>query len=125
MLKAQVIGHIGQDAVIEHVNGQSVIKFSVAHSEKGPADQSGNRQSKTTWVNCSWWTEKTKILPFLVKGSQIYVEGLPSINAYQDKQGAFQASFRLSVISVQLLASKQNSQQPQEQNSEPVDDLPF
>ena len=34
MIKMQVIGHLGQDATVNNVNGKSVINFSVAHSEK-------------------------------------------------------------------------------------------
>ena len=32
MLKTQAIGHLGNDAVVNNVNGKNVINFNVAHS---------------------------------------------------------------------------------------------
>lgn len=34
MLKLEVIGHIGSDAVLKDFNGKKYIAFNVAHSEK-------------------------------------------------------------------------------------------
>ena len=34
MIKLQVIGNLGRDAVMNNVNGKTVINFTVAHSEK-------------------------------------------------------------------------------------------
>jgi len=33
MIKLQVIGNLGKDAVVNNVNGKSVINFNVAHTE--------------------------------------------------------------------------------------------
>ena len=34
MIKLQVIGNLGKDAVVNNVNGKSVINFNVAHTER-------------------------------------------------------------------------------------------
>jgi single-strand DNA-binding protein len=73
MLKVLVIGHLGKDATVNNVNGKTVINFTVAHSEKYK-DAQGDRQSKTTWVDCAWWSDRSAIVPYLKKGAQVYVE---------------------------------------------------
>jgi single-strand DNA-binding protein len=74
MFRTDAIGHIGNDATVSLVNGKSVINFNIAYTEKFK-DQSGTDQSKTTWVHCNWWTEKTAIVPLLKKGQKVLVSG--------------------------------------------------
>lgn len=57
MLKNLILGHLGKDAVVSNVNGKTVINFNVAHSENW-TDNAGVKNQKTTWVGCSYWTEK-------------------------------------------------------------------
>ncbi|MDI3319969.1 single-stranded DNA-binding protein [Pinibacter soli] len=126
MIKTQAIGHLGNDAIVNDVNGKKVINFSVAHSTKSK-DQFGNAINHTLWVNCSWWTDKTNIVPYLKKGTLVYVEGIPSVDSYQNAQNVVVPQLRLRVASVQLLGSGQRSDnnQPAQTIDEPVDDLPF
>lgn len=144
MIKLQVIGNLGRDAVVNNVNGKNVINFTVAHTEKFK-DSAGNQKDKTVWVDCAYWTDRTAIAPYLKKGTQVYAEGQPDIRTYQTQDGKQGASLSLRVLSVQLLGSRpeqgggnNNSyQQPASAYtpassspapadiSEPVDDLPF
>jgi single-strand DNA-binding protein len=134
MIKIQVIGHLGKDCETRTVDGKNVINFNVAHSEKW-TDAKGEKQERTTWVNCAYWTDKTGIAPYLKKGTQAYVEGTPSVRQWStnDKSGV---SLECRVGMVQLLGSKQegaeNGQQtaPQAQAKAPTpavddSDLPF
>jgi single-strand DNA-binding protein len=144
MIKLQVIGNLGKDAIVNNVNGKSVINFNVAHTERF-RDAQGNQKDKTTWVECAYWTDRTAVAPYLKKGTQIYVEGTPDIRVYQTNDGKQGASLSLRVLNVQLLGSRPegNTSSPstygqQSYNqpspvattsaadiSEPVDDLPF
>ena len=145
MIKLQAIGHLGKDAILNNANGKSVINFSVAHSEK-IKDVHGNVKDKTIWVDCAYWTEKTAILPYLVKGIQVYVEGNPDVRAYTTNSGVSGANLVLRITNIQLLGGNQNNQQQQNQQQntqqssqqnfennlgnkanefEPLDDLPF
>jgi len=145
MIKLQVIGHLGKDATTNNVNGKSVINFTVAHSEKYK-DAHGNQVDKTTWVECSYWTERTGLAPYLKKGGQIYAEGSPEVRTYAKNDGTTGVSLTLRVVNVQLLGSANGSQnQPATHNAqpaattgatnkkqnpaqditEPIDDLPF
>ena len=106
MLKLLVIGHLGKDATVNNVNGKNVISFSVAHAERYK-DAQGAQVDKTTWVECSYWTEKTAIAPYLKKGTQVYAEGIPDIRNYTTNDGRTGSSLILRVSSVQLLGSKE------------------
>ena len=141
MIKMQIIGNLGKDCVVNTVNGKNVINFTVAHTEKF-RDSQGNNQEKTTWVDCAYWTDKTAISPYLVKGKQVFVEGTPEVKSFQRNDGTPGASLSLRVREVQLLggkaegggsnlmgsesmaSSKTNIPSPSDV-TEPIDDLPF
>jgi single-strand DNA-binding protein len=132
MLKAQVLGHLGNDCQVSNVNGVTVINFNCCHTEKYK-NKEGVVVSKSVWVNCSYFTEKTAIAQYLKKGTQIYAEGTPSVDIYKNKDNQSIPQLRLRVNMVQLLGSsnRQDNPQPQqpvnnaEQQEGLVDDLPF
>ena len=107
MIKLQVIGNLGKDAVVNNVNGKSVINFNVAHTEKYK-DAQGVQKDRTTWVDCSYWTDRTAVAPYLKKGTQVYVEGTPDVRTYTTADGRNGASLTLRIGSVQLLGSRGN-----------------
>lgn len=115
MIKLQIIGHLGKDCRQNEVNGKNVINFSVAHTEKFK-NSAGTLQERTTWVECAYWTDRTGIVPYLVKGQLVYVEGSPEAEAYKKQDGEPGASLKLRVREVQLLGSKGDAQK-QEENS--------
>jgi single-strand DNA-binding protein len=107
MIKLQVIGNLGKDAIVNEVNGKSVINFNVAHTERFK-DAQGNPKDRTTWVDCSYWTDRTAVAPYLKKGTQVYVEGTPDVRTYTTADGRNGASLTLRIVSVQLLGAKSN-----------------
>lgn len=111
MIKLQVIGNLGKDCVMNQVNGKNVINFNVAHTEKFK-DNSGAVKEKTTWVECAYWTDRTGVAPYLKRGSQVYVEGVPELRYYQKNDGTPGTSLSLRVLSLQLIGSKPEGSQP-------------
>jgi single-strand DNA-binding protein len=105
MIKLTVIGNLGKDAVVNNVNGKSVINFSVAHTEK-IKDAQGNVKDKTIWVECAYWTDRTAIAPYLRKGTQVYAEGSPDLRNYTTQDGRTGTSLTLRIQQVQLLGGK-------------------
>lgn len=105
MLKLNVIGHLGKDAIVNNVNGKSVINFSVAHSEK-IRDAQGNQNDKTIWVECAYWTDRVAIAPYLKKGTQVYAEGNGDIRSYTTNDGRSGTNLTLRVLNIQLLGGK-------------------
>lgn len=138
MIKTTLIGHLGMDATIKDVNGKTVINFSVAHTESFKNSE-GVKIEKTMWVACAHWSDRTAIAQYLKKGTQVYVEGIPSVDAYTNKEGKLVANLKLRVNQIQLLGSaKPHEQTTQEAATELVkngtvtenfsdgpDDLPF
>ncbi len=147
MIKLQIIGHLGADCTTNEVNGKNVINFNVAHSEKYK-DHQGNLVEKTIWVKCAYWTDRTAIAQYLKRGQLIYAEGTPEAEGYLNKENQNAASLKMRVFQVQLLGSKNDNQEGNnQQNSnyqsapssgskekqpaaatveeEPADDLPF
>ncbi len=142
MIKLQVIGNLGKDALVNNVNGKNVINFTVAHTERFK-DAQGNQKDKTVWVDCAYWTDRTAVAPYLKKGTQVYVDGQPDVRTYTTQDGRQGATLSLRVLSVQLLGGKPsdsggNSDSGNNYQSapatagpsaneltEPLDDLPF
>ncbi|MGE5521037.1 MAG: single-stranded DNA-binding protein [Candidatus Dadabacteria bacterium] len=105
MIKMQVIGNLGKDCVVNTVNGKNVINFTVAHTEKY-RDSQGNNQEKTTWVDCAYWTDRTAIAPYLQKGQQVFVEGIPEVRSFTRNDGSAGASLSLRIREIQLLGGR-------------------
>lgn len=137
MIKLQVIGNLGKDCVQKEVNGKNVINFNVANTEKFKGSD-GSLQERTTWVECAYWTDRTGIAPYLLKGKLVFVEGTPEATAYKRNDGEPAASLRLKVREVQLLGGRSDSDQSDasapgasQSTASPVvhesgaDDLPF
>lgn len=113
MLKTELIGNLGADAVVRNVNGTNAIGFSVAHNETYK-DSQGVKHEKTIWVNCTLWrTKETKLTEFLKKGQMVFVEGTPSVGVYTNREGQKVADFQLRVNRIELIGSRSdNNQQP-------------
>lgn len=131
MLKLEIIGNLGKDCSTNVVNGNHVINFSVAHSDK-TRDQENNWIEKTVWVECAYWTEKTGVVNFLRKGQQVYAEGIPEVKTYTKKDGSTGISLTLRVIYLQLVGSispdgvhKISEKEKEAIHSTVSDDLPF
>jgi single-strand DNA-binding protein len=136
MLKAQILGHLGNDCQVSNVNGVTVVNFNCCHSEKYK-NKEGVIVNKSVWVNCSYFTEKTAIAAYLKKGTQIYAEGTPSVDIYKNKDNQSIPQLRLRVNMVQLLGSSNKQDNPQPQAQQPnngtvaqddlgeIDSLPF
>ena len=102
MIKLQIIGNLGKDCIVNTVNGNNVINFSVAHTEKFK-NKEGNVEERTTWVECAYWTDKTTVAEYLKKGKMVYAEGSPSADAYLNKEGNAAGTLRMRVQNLQLL----------------------
>jgi single-strand DNA-binding protein len=109
MIKLQIIGNLGKDCIVKEINGKHVINFSVAHTERFK-DAQGNQKERTTWVECAYWTDRTAIAPYLVKGTSVYAEGSPEADAYTNKEGQAAATLRMRVQNIQLLGGNKDNQ---------------
>ncbi|MEO6405157.1 MAG: single-stranded DNA-binding protein [Ferruginibacter sp.] len=109
MIKLQIIGNLGADCITKEVNGKNVINFNVAHSEKFK-DSQGVQKEKTTWVNCAYWTDRTAVAQYLLKGKTVYAEGFPEVDQYTNKDGQPAVTLRMRVMNLQLLGGNTEGQ---------------
>jgi len=74
--KAILIGHLGKDPELKYTtNGRAVATFSLATNENW-TDQSGQKQTKTTWHNIVAWGKQAEVInEYCRKGKQLYIEG--------------------------------------------------
>lgn len=120
MLKTQLIGRIGQDAIIRTWNGKNAISFSVAHNEKY-TDKDGVRHENTVWLNCTLWRDNPKLASYLKKGQMVFIEGVPSVSVYVSKKtGEALPDFQISVRNLELISGSdtQEKQDPELSESE-------
>lgn len=116
MIKLQVIGNLGKDCIVKEVNGKNVINFSVAHTERFK-DAQGNQKERTTWVECAYWTDRTAIAPYLLKGQMVFAEGSPEADGYLNKDNQPAATLRMRVQTIQLLGNRNSGDNQQNSGS--------
>ena len=129
MQQITLIGNIGKDAEVKKLGNNDYTCFNVGVSKK---DSKG--ESITTWYTCYKYGTNDKLIQFLTKGTKVAVSG--DLTAKMtESSGKTYLNLNVSVLSLELLGSKQESStqstqaptQPQafEPTAGPADDLPF
>lgn len=112
MIKLQVIGNVGRDADVKEINGRRAINFSVAHNRKYKT-QDGTEVESTVWVGCTIWRDAkqgTEIAKHLTMGTRVFVEGVPGVQLYKNKEGQHSASIQLQVTNIELLGGRKENE---------------
>src|ERR1044072_1947543 len=111
MVKIQVIGYAGKDAIVQQHGTESVINFSVCHTDKY-TNAVGQKLERATWVTCSWWLENTNVAQYIKKGTLLWVEGFPEAKQYKNKTtGEITSYLSMRVSRVELLGGKREDNQ--------------
>lgn len=85
--KVILVGRLGRDAETKFTpGGAAVTKFSIATSFNRKDPQSGEWKEETNWSNITVWKAEN-IAQYLLKGTQVYVEGRLQTRSYEDKDG--------------------------------------
>ena len=103
MFKSIVIGNLGADAQVKESNGSKFVTFRVAHTESY-SDQSGQKHESTTWIDCIMSNAESKVVPYLKKGTKVYVSGNCSLRVFSSaKYRQMMAGAQINVQNVELL----------------------
>ena len=89
--KVILLGRLGRDPEVVSLNdGNKIIKFSVATSERWKDRNSGEQRERTEWHNVVIFNENLGRIAeqYLRKGSQVYLEGQMQTRKWQDQSGA-------------------------------------
>jgi single-strand DNA-binding protein len=106
--KVQLIGHLGQNPEIRSFdNGKSMARFSIATTDSY-LDASGKKITETQWHNLVVWGNLAKVAEkYLLKGSEVAVEGKLTHRVYNDKDGQ-KKYFTEIVVSEFLMLQNKN-----------------
>ncbi len=93
--KVMLIGNLGRDAETRHTpNGNAVTNFSIATARR-VKDQSGEWRDETDWHDVVLWRGEN-VAPYLLKGTQVYIEGRLQTRSWEDQSG--QKKYRTEVV---------------------------
>ena len=108
--KVQLIGNLGNNPEIRTLeSGKKMARFSMATSETYRSTK-GEKVTETQWHNIVAWGKVAEIAEqFLVKGSEIAVEGKLINRNYTDKDGVKRYVTEVQVNEVLMLGEKKTA----------------
>lgn len=110
-----ILGNLGNDPDIRTMpNGDLVAKISVATSESWIDKNTNERKTQTEWHSIVFYRRQAEICgQYLKKGSKVYVEGKLRTRKWQDQNGQDRYTTEIQGDVLQMLDSRQDSQQQQ------------
>lgn len=106
MNNLQVIGNLGADAEVKHVNDRTFVSFNVADTQKW-TDANGEAHDTTMWVGCALNGDGGNLLQYLKKGTMVFVEGRMTTRVYSsEKARAMVAGVDLHVRHIELIGGR-------------------
>ena len=103
MLNFSCIGNLGGNARVQEKDGRKFIAFNVAVTDKW-TDANGQPHETTDWVSCTLNGDGGNILPYLVTGAKVYVEGRGSTRLYSSpKDRMMKSGANISVTRIELV----------------------
>lgn len=100
--KVQLIGNLGAEPkTFTSQNGQSFVTATLATNES--FKQNDEWKTRVEWHQLVMFEKLTKIVEYLQKGSQVYVEGKLRSNQWTDGDDNTRHSLSIVVSNIQLL----------------------
>ena len=110
--RVTLIGNLGKDPEVRYLpSGDAVTNITVATTDKWKDKQSGEAREATEWHKVSFFGKLAEIAgQYLLKGSQVYIEGKLQTRKYTDKDGVEKYSTEIKAETLQMLGSRQGGQ---------------
>lgn len=121
MNRVTLIGNLGADGDLKvFTDGNGVLNFSIATSEKWTDKQSGEKKEKTEWHRCKLFGPRAKSLAqYLKKGTKVAVIGSIETRSYE-KDGVKQYATEIKVMDLEFCGGTK----AQESAAAPADEDP-
>lgn len=105
--KVILIGNLGSDPEIRHLEGGSAVaNFNIATSEVY-TNKNGEKVTQTEWHRIELWDGLARIAEqYLKKGSTIYIEGKLRTENWQDKDGNARTTVKVRATNLTLLGGR-------------------
>ena len=112
MLKASVIGNLGNDPEMKYsANGAPFLRFNVASNFRARTPE-GQWEEKTEWVRCTVFGQRAESLSqYLKKGMRVFVDGRLEARPWTDQQGGVRAGLELVATDVEFMSSRSEDEQ--------------
>ncbi len=109
--KVLLLGRLGQDIELRYTpNGDAVGSCTMATSETWKDKNTGERKEKTEWHRLVIWGRRAEGLKdYLLKGTQIYVEGRLQTRQWEAKDGGKRSTTEIRVDSVEFVGGSRGN----------------
>lgn len=101
MQKLSLIGTVGSVRRNTLKDGKPVVNVSLAVQE-GFKRGDGTFENRTNWFDLAYYTDKP--LNYLDVGAKIYIDGVPKIKPYTDRNNVLQHVFSVTVQYMELIS---------------------
>jgi len=107
MLKAAVIGNLGNDPEMRYsAGGAAFLRFNVASNFRARSPE-GEWQEKTEWVRVTVFGQRAETLAqYLKKGMRVFVDGRLEARPWTDQQGQVRAGLEVVATDVEFMSSR-------------------
>lgn len=127
MLQAMIIGNLGANAAIKESNGRKFVSMNVAHTDR--ITSNGQTVESTQWVSVSLNHYSEKLLPYLVKGAKVFIQGKLFTRIWRDKEGNSNVGINILADTIELCGGRYDAAQTTQQSpavaSPSNGDIPF
>ena len=105
--KVQLIGNLGQNPEIRTLDGgKKMAKFNIATNESY-RNSNGEKVTETQWHSLVAWGKLAEIIEkYIMKGSEVAVEGKLTYRNYNDKDGNKKYFTEIQVNELLMLGEK-------------------
>jgi single-strand DNA-binding protein len=119
--KVILVGNLGRDPEVRYLpNGDAVANIAIATTDKWKDKQTGEAKEQTEWHRVSFFGKLAEIAgQYLVKGSQVYIEGKLQTRKYTDKDGVEKFATEIRADTMQMLGSRQGGEGGGQQGNAP------
>ena len=106
--KVILVGNLGSDPETRYMpSGSAVTNLSVATSESWKDKQTGEEQDRTEWHKVAMFNRLAEIAAeYLLKGSQVYIEGKLRTRKWQDRDGNDRWTTEIVADEMQMLGGR-------------------
>lgn len=111
MLKASVIGNLGNDPEMKYsANGAPFLRFNVASNYRA-RNPEGQWEDRTEWVRVTVFGQRAESLAqYLRKGSRVFVDGRLEARPWTDQQGGVRAGLEVVASDVEFMSSRSDDE---------------
>lgn len=120
--RVTLLGNVGKDPDVRHLENNCVAQFSLATTKKGYTTKEGQTvPDRTEWHSLVVWNKLAEIVEkFVKKGDKLYVEGELRYRSYDDQNGVKRYVTEIYVENMEMLTPKGDSKPLPPMPDEPV-----